>query len=425
MSFATPDELYFARLVNRTRADLGLDPLQVELSLNGAADGHSRWMLATDRFGHDGRGGSSPTDRMRDAGFDLSGGWMTAENVAYVSLDNRAGLGDEIRQLHDMLLNSPGHYANIVNSDASMIGIGLQVGTFTSGGRDYRVLMATQNFADTGGETRLQSDGFAAASRPQFDADWASLGAWRADFDGRSLNGGGGADRLTGTAANDQIRAGGGPDRIAGGGGDDWLVGGNGGDRVEGGWGSDRIFGQGGHDTIYGGGGHDSISGEFGNDRVDAGSGNDLVSGQAGNDRISGGTGHDSLAGGIGSDRLAGNGGDDYLLGGANDDTLIGANGADTLEGGNGRDVLLGGAGADHFVFAQGFGRDEIRDYQPGVDQVCFDDLRPNGDVASFLSENARDTSRGVLLDLGQGDSILFAGRGLDIFEIAEDFVQV
>lgn len=77
---------------------------------------------------------------MEAAGFDLAGGWMTAENIAYVSIQGESDLRDEIRQLHQNLMDSPGHYRNIM-SDAAYIGIGLEVGYLKVNGRDYKVLM--------------------------------------------------------------------------------------------------------------------------------------------------------------------------------------------------------------------------------------------------------------------------------------------
>ena len=68
MSIASAAERYFVSLVNASRASYGLDPLRIETALNQSADAHSAWMLSADVFSHTGRGGSSPTDRMRAAG---------------------------------------------------------------------------------------------------------------------------------------------------------------------------------------------------------------------------------------------------------------------------------------------------------------------------------------------------------------------
>lgn len=65
--------------------------------------------------------------------------------------------------------------------------------------------------------------------------------------------------------------------------------------------------------------------------------------------------------GGAGNDRLVGGAGDDALYGGAGDDLII---------DGGGRDTLYGGPGADVFVFTPDGIRDDIRDFEPGVDRI-------------------------------------------------------
>lgn len=71
-------------------------------------------------------------------------------------------------------------------------------------------------------------------------------------------------------------------------------------------------------------------------------------------------------AAGDGHDRLHGGDGSDRLYGGVGNDRLYGDSGADRLEGGIGNDRLGGGAGSDTFVFRNGFGRDDIRDFDAG-----------------------------------------------------------
>ena len=51
----------------------GVQPLAFDNDLSEAAEGHSRWMLATDTFSHTGSGGSTPTQRMKAAGYTLAG----------------------------------------------------------------------------------------------------------------------------------------------------------------------------------------------------------------------------------------------------------------------------------------------------------------------------------------------------------------
>ena len=68
-----------------------------------------------------------------------------------------------------------------------------------------------------------------------------------------------------------------------------------------------------------------------------------------------------------GADLISGFGGNDTLQGGAGDDRLFGDYGNDRLVGGTGDDLLEGGNGNDTFVFAPGYGRDEITDFRAGA----------------------------------------------------------
>ena len=187
--------------------------------------------------------------------------------------------------------------------------------------------------------------------------------------DGGSSGGGGSAEsprsktKLGGDGA-DRLIGGRGDDRLDGRGGDDELRGRVGDDRLIGGRGDDRLFGAGGDDRMFGGKGEDELRG---------GAGHDVLKGAGGDDRLLGGGGIDAMAGGRG---------DDSLAGGTGDDVLTGGRGADVLIGGKGHDIMTGGGGADVFVFdrrdvtfGSGSRNDEIRDFQPGTDQIRFRDF--------------------------------------------------
>ena len=58
----------FLALLNDYRADLGLDPLDDDLNLNRAALLHSEWMYETGIYSHEGKNGSSHTQRCIDSG---------------------------------------------------------------------------------------------------------------------------------------------------------------------------------------------------------------------------------------------------------------------------------------------------------------------------------------------------------------------
>jgi hypothetical protein len=74
---------------------------------------------------------------------------------------------------------------------------------------------------------------------------------------------------------------------------------------------------------IDGGNGADDISGGLGDDLLIGGEGNDQLHGGLGNDVLVGGSGVDWLSGGLGRDLLIGGTGADSLLGGTSDDILI------------------------------------------------------------------------------------------------------
>ncbi|WP_132907356.1 S8 family serine peptidase [Sphingomonas sp. BK235] len=209
------------------------------------------------------------------------------------------------------------------------------------------------------------------------------------------------------------------------------------------------LYGGGGDDTLYGLDGNDLLKGWTGNDRLYGGSGNDTLHGGAGNDWLDGGSGNDVLRGEAGNDTYVvdsradqviealGEGLDtvwasvDYRLtanvenltltgtayngtgnalgnvirGTAGANALSGEAGNDTLIGGAGNDMLTGGSGADRFVFADGFGKDTIRDFGQGdtIDLAAYTLVG-----APVLTDLGSDT----LIDLGGGNTILL--RGID-----------
>lgn len=145
MSTASTVELEMLALINQERAALGLNPLQLETQLNDSSEDHSTWMLDTDNFSHTGAGGSTATQRMQAAGFDFTGNWRSGENIAWQSERGEPGISDDVAQLHENLMNSPGHRANILNPDFKYIGIGIETGDM----QGFDAVMVTQNFATT------------------------------------------------------------------------------------------------------------------------------------------------------------------------------------------------------------------------------------------------------------------------------------
>ncbi|RWI13893.1 CAP domain-containing protein [Mesorhizobium sp.] len=144
-------EQYLLELINAARAKAGVQPLAFDNDLSEAAEGHSRWMLATDTFSHTGSGGSSPTQRMKAAGYTLAGSWATGENIAWATTRSPTGYNDEIQLLHNNLMNSSGHRANILNGNFREVGLGFEVGDYRGRSSGF----VTENFAKTGSDLFL------------------------------------------------------------------------------------------------------------------------------------------------------------------------------------------------------------------------------------------------------------------------------
>ncbi len=127
-------------LINAERAEVGAQPLVFDETLVQSSEAHSQWMLGAEVFDHTGVNGSSPGDRMHEAGYTPQAGW--GENIAWASLRGAPGTLDEVELLHDNLMNSPGHRANILNPDFTAVGVGFEVGEFSG----HEAAMVTQNF---------------------------------------------------------------------------------------------------------------------------------------------------------------------------------------------------------------------------------------------------------------------------------------
>ena len=264
MSTASTFERQMLTLINQERSSRGLDPLQLELRLNASAEDHSAWMLQQDVFSHTGAGGSSAGDRMRDAGFQFSGSWTWAENIAWQSERGASGIGDDVANLHQSLMNSPGHRANILNPDVTVVGIGIERGNYDG----WDAVMVTQNFARTGAPVQIDNGTPAGPSAGDDRLTLSSAG---------TLAGFGGDDTLTGSSGDDRLSGGGGSDSCSGGAGRDSLIGGDGSDNLWGGAGNDRLYGGRGHDRMNGGDGNDVMVGREGNDVFVFSAGRDVV----------------------------------------------------------------------------------------------------------------------------------------------------
>lgn len=392
MTKADDLERYMLSLINDARANVGAPPLQLELNLNASAEAHSVWMLQEDIFSHTGEGGSSSTQRMAVAGFNFSGSWRSAENIAIQSERGAAGLMDDVLNLHTSLMNSPGHRANILNPDLRYIGIGIELGNFDFSSGTFESVIVTQNFAATQGQVELDSGSSGAeppatAPAPQPPVTLPTLGH-------DVVVGTVGADLIDGLAGNDTLEGGTGKDTLKGSAGNDSLSGGDDNDLLVGGTGSDVLRGDAGNDLLRGKGGFDTLNGGDGNDTLHGNNSDDLLNGGNGGDLLKGGLGNDVLDGDAGNDLLEGDGGDD------------------TLDGGVGDDVLRGGFGADNFVFRVGSGNDRVADFDI-ADSIVLESALfggSNPDVTDLQDVSTLDNNGFLVLNFGHGDTLTFTG---------------
>ena len=126
---ATADEVRILTLTNQVRASVGAVPLVLDEGLSVTARGWAATVAAAGDISHNPalpRTTSGPT--------------AIAENVV---------VGDSIQLAHDALVNSPGHYANMVNPTVTQVGIGVT----WSAGKVYVV----QNFLIVRGATAPRS----------------------------------------------------------------------------------------------------------------------------------------------------------------------------------------------------------------------------------------------------------------------------
>ncbi len=219
-------------------------------------------------------------------------------------------------------------------------------------------------------------------------------------------------EQFLGGNGKDSAVMGGGADIAYGGNGDDVLHGGNQGDLLSGNQGDDEIFGEGGKDSIMGSGGEDSLFGGKGDDDLFGGANRDFLVGGTGDDELEGNAAIDMLFGDAGNDIIKAGGGDDSIYGGGDDDVITAGNGRDLINPGGGDDTVSGGAGSDHFVFKNGFGTDQIRDFSVGMMSDVLD-LRAVSGVLNFtdLKNNHLSQSNGnAMINDGNGSTILLIG---------------
>jgi Ca2+-binding RTX toxin-like protein len=368
MSQASALEQYMLELVNAERKKVGAQPLAFDGDLNEAADAHSKYMIAVDKFAHEGIGDGDPGTRIQKAGFVFSGSTIFGENIAWMSM-NAGALNDEVLQLHKNLMNSPGHRANILNTTYREIGIGLQTGDY----QGWQGAFVTQNFAKTGTSLFLTGVAFDDKDDDRRYDPGEGLGSMRV----KAVKAGGGSFSTTSGTAGGYALA----------------------------------LDPGTYTVTFSDSSHKPFT-----KTVTVGSKNvklDLIdptllpavvkTGTAGADSLGGGAGNDTLKGVGGNDKLVGRGGNDKLFGGDGADKLYGNAGRDVLDGGAGNDILSGSTDADVFRFRGNWGSDRITDFRDG-DRL---DLRSNGLDFSDLSIRQADVDKD-----GHVDDVLIRANG-------------
>ncbi len=127
-----PDEALESRMfemVNAEREARGMKPFVLDQTLVDVARLHSADMFRHGYFSHLTPEGATPADRATEGGVVFM---RIGENIAYAP---------DVVMAHQGLMDSPPHRANILSSEFTRIGIGIQ----NAGSRG---IMFTQNFAD-------------------------------------------------------------------------------------------------------------------------------------------------------------------------------------------------------------------------------------------------------------------------------------
>jgi uncharacterized protein YkwD len=128
----TPSNLRLAErmifdMVNRSRAEAGLAPLEYDDALAAVGRGHSADMRANRFFAHVSPTQGDLTDRMTRAGIK---GRRFTENIA---------ANPDLGSAHRGLMDSPGHRKNILDPEATRLGVGIVQG-------EDKQLFITENF---------------------------------------------------------------------------------------------------------------------------------------------------------------------------------------------------------------------------------------------------------------------------------------
>jgi uncharacterized protein YkwD len=109
-------------LINHKRAENGDSPLKLNPQLEAAAEGHCQEMIAEDYFAHVAPGGETPVDRIRATGYipNSTDGYVIGENLAWGTYQLSTP-----QAIVSAWIASPGHLANILETQYTETGIGV------------------------------------------------------------------------------------------------------------------------------------------------------------------------------------------------------------------------------------------------------------------------------------------------------------
>lgn len=126
-----------------------------------------------------------------------------------------------------------------------------------------------------------------------------------------------------------------------------------------------------------------------------------------------------------GSDDIdgTGNGSANSIFGNQADNLIKGGKGDDFLDAYFGKDVLTGGKGVDTFYFNDGYGKDEITDFEDGVDRIAPYNHSATPDFNS-LKQHMDQVGSDVVIDFGGGDVLTIDDIKLDKLS-QNDFVEL
>lgn len=135
-------------------------PLAINPFITDAAQKHSQWMDANDRFSHSGAGGSSDKQRMEAAGYTFQTGAIWGENIALELKSQPLDLTAITKTMQEKLFrdtNTSGrwHRLNILDSRFREVGVGVVSGRYVYGGKNYYAALGTQDFARSGSSVFL------------------------------------------------------------------------------------------------------------------------------------------------------------------------------------------------------------------------------------------------------------------------------